>query len=73
MVKKDRKEIEVNENEEIENDEKFIEEQESEMAVEEPKTYQEILASCGQSTMCQIRRGDSYLIWTKIPIAYEHF
>ena len=73
MVKKDRKKTEPIETEERENDEKLIEDRDVEPIDEEPKTYQEILDSCGQSTMCQIRRGDSYLIWTKIPIAYEHF
>jgi hypothetical protein len=27
------------------------------------KTYEEILNSCGQTTYCQIRRGDGNLIW----------
>ena len=36
-----------------------------------PKTYEQILSSCGQATLCQIRRGEGNLIWKKIPIPYS--
>ncbi len=37
------------------------------------KTYEEILNSCGQTTYCQIRRGDGNLFWKKIDIPYKLF
>ena len=70
-VRKDKKEPDSEEIKEV--DENFIEDQEEETSDGNPKTYQEILKSCGQSTMCQIRRGDGYLIWMQVPIAYQHF
>ena len=38
-----------------------------------PKTYKQILGSCGQSTLCQIWRGSNHQIWKKIPIPYQEF
>ena len=73
MVKKDKDKNEADENDQKEVDEKFIEDENEDTNSIDLKTYQEILSSCGQSTMCQIRRDDSYLVWMKLPIAYQHF
>ncbi len=71
-----KKEMETNASIEGENkkiDEKCIEENCNEAIDQDPKTYYEILESCGQATMCQIRRGNSYLVWAKLPIPYAEF
>ena len=73
MNKKDRVKNISKEIEKKEIGDDFIEDQKENTSKNDPKTYQEILDSCGQSTLCQIRRGDSYLIWKKIPIAYQYF
>lgn len=39
----------------------------------EPKPYKEIIGSCGQSTLCQIRRGRGYCVWREIGIPYKEF
>jgi len=38
-----------------------------------PKPYKEIIGSCGQSTLCYIRRGRGYAIWREIKIPYAEF
>ena len=55
---------------ENENDEEI---EESDKPDKPPKTYREILDSCGQATLCQIWRGNGYQIWKKIPIPYQEF
>ena len=37
------------------------------------KTYREILGSCGNTTNCQIRRGNGNCLWKKIQIPYKCF
>jgi hypothetical protein len=38
-----------------------------------PQTYREILASCGNTTNCLIRRGNGNCVWKKIQIPYKFF
>jgi hypothetical protein len=73
MVKREKERIVSIESHERELEEKCIEEVFDETIDQDPKTYEEILNSCGQATMCQIRRGDSYLVWAKLPIPYAEF
>lgn len=37
------------------------------------RTYREILASCGQATLCQVYKGFSGKVWRKINIPYKCF
>lgn len=39
----------------------------------EPSTYKEILKSCGATTICEIRRGNSHRIWKKFNIPYKDY
>jgi hypothetical protein len=73
MVKRSKEKNEANRDEKKIENENFVEDKSKKDEDAPPKTYHEILESCGQSTMCQIRRGDSYLVWMKIPIPYLHF
>jgi hypothetical protein len=42
-----------------------------EIEVKEPRTYEEVLNSCGQTTICKIRRGLNSTCWKKINIPYK--
>jgi hypothetical protein len=73
---KKKKEIEKNgniENSYVEDKIDIDEEEIKDPKEKEQKTYREILQSCGETTYCQIRRGDNNIVWDKLNIPYRLF